>query len=181
MDNLVSKNYAKALISLASDSESLLEFRNDLLNISTIFNNSELMTFFNHPNILKDDKKKVIKELVTVNKMVLNYLYLLVDKNHMNYIDDIKREFLSLYNIELNVKLVECYSASELTSKQKDLLKSQLENKYKSEVEITYKVDETLLAGIKLYVSGQVIDNSATLKLAKLKEEVDNITLKIEV
>ncbi len=182
MNSLICQNYANALKDLALENDKLIKYREDINTIINLFDeNNDLLTFINHPNILKEDKKNLAKEIFDVDKIILNFIMVLIDKSYIQYLHGIAFDFNKLVNIELNVKEIECYSASVLSDDQKAKLEAMLEKKYQTGIVINYLIDESLLAGIKLYVDGQVIDNSAVSKLAKLKEEVENIALKIEV
>ena len=178
MNNLLSKNYANALYEISLNSNQVLEFKDELRKISDIFNNKELMIFLSHPNITKDKKKELLKKIITTNKMINNFLMILIDKNIASYITNIYREFKILADKYLNILVVDCFSAKELDKQQiKDLTKT-LNEKFNQEIEVNVVVDTSLLAGIKLNINGLVFDNTALNALNNIREKVNNINLK---
>ena len=182
MNSLLSKNYADALIELAKETNNILLYKEQLFEVTKVCkDNSDLVNFLNHPNILKENKKSLIKQIIKSDRIIINFLMVLVDKNLFGYIFDICNQYNILANIELNIKMIDCVSANELTQEDKVNLEKVLTNKFKQEITINYSVDPSLMAGIKLFVDDKVYDNSAKNSLNKIKEKVDNINLQIEV
>ena len=182
MNSLLSKNYADALLELAKDTNNVLLYKEQLLDIIKVCkDNSDLVHFLNHPNILKEDKKKLIKDIIKADRIIINFLMVLVDKNLFGYIFDITKQYNILANKELNIKMIDCISANELDNEYKNHLEKVLTNKFNQQVTISYSIDTSLMAGIKLFVDDKVYDNTAKNSLNRIKEKVDNINLKIEV
>ena len=182
MNSLLSKNYADALLELAKETNNIQLYKEQLFGITNICdNNSDLVSFLNHPNILKEDKKNLIKQVISADKMIINFLMVLVDKNLSNYIFDITKQYNILANKELNIKMIDCVSANELDNNYRNDLEKLLSKKFNQEISINYSIDASLMAGIKLFVDDKVYDNSAKNSLNRIKEKVDSINLQIEV
>ena len=52
-----------------------------------------------------------------------------------------------------------------------------LEQKMNQKVECRWSVDKALLAGLRIKINDQILDNSAANRLARLREEVVNTAL----
>ena len=171
-------NYANALVDIGKDNGLLALYKEQFLDvISIIDNNKDLLFFFNNPNIIKEEKKILLKKIMIIDKILVNFMMLLIDRNVFSIIYDIYDSFVRLANRELDIKMVDCYSANALDDKQKEHLVRVLSDKYHMTIEINWLIDTSLLAGIKLNIDNEVYDNSALSKLKQIKQEVDNINL----
>jgi len=63
-------------------------------------------------------------------------------------------------------------SATELSAKQLSVLKDVLSNKLYKEVEISAKVDSSLLGGLYIHVEGHIIDNSIKKQLSEMRKSI---------
>ena len=63
-------------------------------------------------------------------------------------------------------------SATALNDEQIAKLKVALMNKLNQKVELVLRVDEDLMAGIRIKINDQIIDNTAKNKLERLKKVV---------
>lgn len=181
MGSVISQNYAEALFMLANDESAIELFKKDLMMVDHLFKNDELRTIFNHPNVLKEDKKKLLGQLVSTHRYLLNFLMVLIDKSRIALLSDIAKDYEQLANKSLGIITVILTSACELSKLEKEAMIETLSEKLKQTIELECRVDESMLAGIKVEVDGHVLDNTAASKLARIREKVNNITLKIEV
>lgn len=67
-------------------------------------------------------------------------------------------------------------SATKLKDSEVQKLKETLETKLNKKVEFVLTTDESLLAGIRIKINDQIIDNSADGRLQRLKHAVLNIS-----
>ena len=83
-------------------------------------------------------------------------------------------DYLAYHHIEVAT----ITSANELSEADKKKIHEVLEEKQAQKLECKWKVDESLLAGLRIQINDQIIDNSAANQLARLKEEVVKAALK---
>lgn len=104
----------------------------------------------------------------------MNFMKLMIDKNRFRYIKNAFAEFDADYR-ELNQILVaQVKSARALKEEDKVKIKEMLEKRSNQRVECTYEVDESLIAGLRIKLDDQILDNSAANQLARLRDEVVN-------
>lgn len=181
MAGLVQQSYAEALFMLAQQENQIEGFKVELKEIQTILHDVALKEVLNHPNVLKDEKKALLKKLVSGHRLILNFMMVLVDKNRTHLMDEIISDYNELANQALGIVGGIVNSAAVLTDQQKKEVEKMLEEKLNQRVSLTYVVDASLLAGLRIEISGRVFDNTALGKLERIKEKVDTMTLKIEV
>ena len=107
-------------------------------------------------------------------KTVMNFMKLLIDKGRFVSFFQIVKAFVKAYNEEYRIAVALVRSAQELDEKQCAALKALLEQKLSKTVELQVLVDPSLLAGIRVKVDDLVIDNSAAMRLNKMKESVQS-------
>ena len=110
---LVAKRWAKALIDLAREDESLsLDAVSDDLDkvVSTMQSSSELMEAFNNPSVSKIEKQIILSKIFQdkINSLVYNYLFTLNLRQRVNLLPQIKDEFLKELEILKNIVRVDC-------------------------------------------------------------------------
>ena len=79
---------------------------------------------------------------------------------------------MKCYNVENHIQVVYVNSATALNDEQIAKLKVALMNKLNQKVELVLRVDEDLMAGIRIKINDQIIDNTAKNKLERLKKVV---------
>lgn len=172
---LVAQTYANALFSLALDEnndEEILVQLNDIFSV--IERDDSLIKLMINRNITKNEKKNIIISLFEgkVNKILLNFLKLLVDKSRINQLKEICKEYKKQYYFHYKIKEAKVYSSSELSDEKIEELKKSLEEKYNSKFIINTFVDENLIAGLKVVIGDLVIDGSISNKLNRMKESI---------
>lgn len=173
MTNVIAKQYAQALFSLAQEQQQLDNMYQDLqLLQKQMESEASFYTFMKHPSITKDDKKQVLDTVWKdqVQPYVLNLLKLLVDKRRFSYIKEIIQCFFTLYREEKNIVVAKVMSAKALSDDELSNIVGMLEKKFQKEIELTYHVQEKLLAGVKIIVDGDVMDYTLKHRLENLRK-----------
>lgn len=175
MDNSIAKGYADALFEIAQESGKTELFREQCRFISETLT-ADFMRVLSHPKMSKTEKKSCIETVygTSIDKIIMNFMKLMIDKNRFRYIKNAFAEFDADYR-ELNQILVaQVKSARALKEEDKVKIKEMLEKRSNQRVECTYEVDESLIAGLRIKLDDQILDNSAANQLARLREEVVN-------
>ena len=171
--SLIAARYAESLIAIAIENNSVSEYKEQIIELNEIFSNSEIDDFFKASRISKEEKKNLIKNIFNdkLDKYILNFLYLLIDKNRIIHYKDIFNEFIKLANDNLNI--VE--GTIEVAHKVDDSLIKQLENSLSDndyDVELKQIINEELISGFKINIDNRVIDNSLRNRSDNLKQSL---------
>lgn len=179
MAGLVAVNYSEALFELAKEEKKLDRFKEDLITMADVLNSSdELKEVLKHPKIEKSDKKDILAQIFKdVDPYVLNFAKLLIDKNRFMHFHEICKCYYEAYNDFNNIEVAYVQSATALDDKQIKAIKEMLEKKTSKTVEIKTKVNEDLLAGVRIKIKDEILDNSAATRLEKMKDKVVKTTL----
>lgn len=175
MAGIVSKNYSDALFALAQEDQKLDLFKEQLdLVTDSVKQDDKFAAVMAHPKISKEEKKAMIEAVFgkSIDHMLLNFLKLLIDKGRFSKIAEIRHEFKKAYNKFHNIQVVYVTSAKPLSDADVQKLQDKLETKLNKKVDFVLAVDEDLIAGIRIKINDQIIDNSAYGRLQRLKRSV---------
>ena len=130
-------------------------------------------------NFIKDPTQSQINQLDVLNKisiqmnlskLIKNFLSVLVIKRRISFINKIFLNFLSLMSKlrgELKASLV---SSKNLTSEELERLNKDVSQTMGTAIAFDYKVDESLIGGLKMQIGSLMIDTSIKNKLKKYKQ-----------
>ncbi len=175
-NKLVAQRYAKALLELVKDNnlsnEEILNQLNDIL--ISVQNSDDLNKVMCSPVISTDEKKNVLIKLFSKdnNKIVVNFLQLLVDKNKFEILSSVVKEFSQEVNKMNNKLLLNVTSAIELTNSDKAMIKVKLENVLHKELRLDWYVNKDIIAGLVFEANDNIVDNSLRHQLQELSRKI---------
>ena len=168
--------YSQSLYELSKEENIVHVIENDSKNIiDAIKKIDELENFLKNPTSKKEDHINVISEIsfkFKLNKLTEKFLKFLAFKRRIFYLEEILKDFLSYCSImrgEVNVELI---SSQELNDSDIKKIKDEITENFGSKINLEYKVDKNLLAGMKIKIGSLMIDNSLKNKLLQLKKEM---------
>jgi F-type H+-transporting ATPase subunit delta len=166
----VGKRYAVAIYNIAEEKGKVKEVYEVLNSImETYLDNLEFKNLVAHPLISKEDKKafvkKVFPNLDEVESDIVDYL---IDKDRLLDIRFIVAEYLKIYYERNQIVDVEAIFALEPSEKQKENLINKLEVKTGKKINLTVKIDSSIIAGGILKIGDEIIDGSIKRQLETL-------------
>lgn len=174
-NKLVSERYAQALLELVSDNLSKEDILKELLDITeSVKGSGDLNKVMTSPVISNDEKKNVISKLFenTTNKVISNFLKLLVDKNRFSMLESITKEYKNEINRLNNLLSINVTSAIDLTEDEKSAIKNKLSNILNKNIELEWATNPDIIAGLVFEVGDNIIDNSLRHKLQDLSRNI---------
>ena len=177
MAELASKRWAKALIELIQEDDSISKeaVLSDIRSVAETFKSSdELANVINNPSISTEEKQIVICKLFQdkVLPIVYNFLFVLNLKKRMNIISDIAEEFEKELEELKNVVRVDITSAIDISDERKKVIRERIAEKLHKEIKASWEVDSDIIAGLIFNIDDTVVDNSIKHKLEKLSESI---------
>ncbi len=173
-ETLVTKKYAEALASqVAGDRARGQKIIEDLALIKeTIAASDEFKNFLLRPGIKLEEKIKIVTELFAdkIDILSLNTLKLLIKKRRTSIATEIHQAYQECFFRNEGIEKAHVYSAAAMDEASLSVVKQKLEKIFHKEVLLTNEVDEELLAGSKIKLSGKVIDSSLKSKINKMKQ-----------
>jgi len=177
MTELVSKKWAKALIELTREDESVSkdEVLSNLRFIEETINSSdELKNVISNPSISTEEKETILSKLFQdkIQPIVYNFLFVLNLKKRLNIIGDITDEFEKELEELKNIIRVSITSAIDLNDDKKTDIRNRIAEKLQKDVKASYEIDKDIIAGLVFKINDTVVDNSIKHKLDKLSESI---------
>lgn len=104
--------------------------------------------------------------------VLADFLAFLAHKNRHAFADEILERFLELALEHIGVMKVEVVSAVPLTDEQLARLQQKLVQRSQKKVQLSHRVDPSLIAGLRLIAGDMVMDTSVKGSLAGMKENI---------
>jgi F-type H+-transporting ATPase subunit delta len=153
--------YAKSILSLAEERNSLDEVVKDMrLLQETLAGSKDLRIMLKSPIIPSDKKEKVLHIIFSksLSEITYRFISLLVNKSREKHIVEMVDSFMNLYN------------------KNNHIIKATLTltEKGTKSVEISTEVDPSIIGGFVLKHGDLLLDNSVERKLHLIKEQIQD-------
>ena len=167
------RRYAKALFELAKESGRVAEIGGELASIGDLLEgNPELHNVLFRPLHPVAQRRAVldgVTERLGASPTVRSFFSLLIDQRRLVDFPAIRDEFERLASEDAGIRRAELVSAGALRDDQLERLRRALSNRTGSEVEITVRVDPSLLGGVIAKVGDLVFDGSLRTQLRQLR------------
>ncbi len=103
-----------------------------------------------------------------------NFVKVLAEHNDVRMFDQIAEEFHKLELAKKGVKQVEISSAMPLSRQAEAEIVDKLNDLVKGKVEVSKKIDESLIGGVVVRLDDQVLDASVKNNLENLRKELSS-------
>ena len=191
----LNQKYAEALFRLAKKQDQVRKIREELSEADKIFSSMRVSVklgvqdeeessrkvqaevdgrnlFLKDERISSDVKKDIARTLLEdkVGSAVLQFVYILIDKNRISSFHQIQKEYRKIANKDLGIREGRLESARELDKDQVKKLAEVL-SKNGKEVELNTHIDESLISGFRVVFDDEVIDRSTKEEIRKIRVE----------
>ena len=166
--------YALALYELAKENSELEAVEKDIKEFLSIYNTSvDLKNFIKNPTQSQSSQLEVLNKIsveMNLSKIINNFLSILVTKRRIFFLNTIFLNFLSLVSKKKGELKAFLISSKNLTNEELKNLNTELSQVMKTTVALNYKVDETLIGGLKIQIGSLMVDTSIKNKLKKYEQ-----------
>lgn len=171
----VANRYAVALLSIASDENSIKEYIDEIEQILEILkNNDGFVALLKSYGLTASEKKDAItncfKDKIKTN--ILNLFYVMIDNKRGGHILDVCKEFIRIARNKLHIKKGVVYTTIKLDEAQLLAMSQKVSKILNANVSLTNEIDTSLLGGFKIQVEDYIIDDSLKNRLEKLKDTI---------
>ena len=170
----VASRYAKSLIDLSQEQNSLEETNNDMnFFLHTLKANPQLKAVLGNPIISHSKKLSILEAIFSskVNKLSIGFYKLMVNKGRGEVLYTTAQEFNNQYNILKHITKATVVSATPLSETNKQALMDEVKAAVGGEVILDAKTDPSLIGGFVLTVGDRQVDTSIAANLKKLKKD----------
>jgi F-type H+-transporting ATPase subunit delta len=166
--------YALALYELAKENSELEAVEKDIKDLLAVYNkNLDLKNFVKNPTQSQSSQLGVLNKIsveMSLSKIIKNFLSILVTKRRIFFLNIIFFNFLSLVSKKKGELKASLISSKNLTNEELTNLNTDLSQAMKTTIAFDYKVDETLIGGLKMQLGSLMIDTSIKTKLKKYEQ-----------
>lgn len=179
-DVRVANRYAKALLDLAQENNSLEEAHDDAHQFLAVCESSrDFEVILGNPVISKDKKISVVDKVFTgvLSEQTLKFVKLIINKQRGRLLVPIFNHILADYKAIKGIFEATAYSTVELSDKIKDQLKQVVQNNAKgkvNQVDLVNQMDPSLLGGFVLKFEDQRLDKSVSTQLKSINKVLKN-------
>lgn len=163
---ILAARYAKAFDRIAKNTDeaalNLASLEDSLKSLQTI------SPYLENPSINGKAKAELIEKILPGN-IVKVFLLVLVKEKRFNLIGEIIKELYTLLDERRGIKRAKVFTAKELDTAQKEKIKTELENYFKTKLTLDFKEDQSLISGLKIKVGDFYIEDSAASRLRELE------------
>ncbi|NOY95207.1 MAG: ATP synthase F1 subunit delta [Chlorobi bacterium] len=171
-ESLITVRYAKAFFSLAKEKQLLEPLKSDIEAIASVCNKSVEFNLLLESPIVKASKKTNIISIIFkghIHELTLRFLALVTENKRETHIPGICRNFLALYRKGQGIKSATVTTASKISSATLKKIQAVMEKEFNTKIELTEKVNPSLIGGMILRVDDKQLDASVATQLKKIK------------
>ncbi len=171
----IAGRYAKSLLDLAIEQNLLDEVYNQVASLKKDISGSRDLSLLLKSPIISSDKKQACLDGLykgKVNGLLQKFIEIIVSKKREPYLSDISDAFVSLYNKHKGVGEATLITASEVSDDLVQKIKGFVMANAKgiNTVQITKKVDPSIIGGFVLQFNDQQYDSSIATKLKNISK-----------
>lgn len=171
----VASRYAKSLIDLSQEQNSLEAINNDMnFFLHTLKANPQLKAVLGNPIISQSKKVQILADIFSgkVDQLSISFFNIMVNKGRGEVLYATAQEFNNQYNIIKHITKATVVSATALSEANKSKLLDEVKAAVGGgEVILDAKTDPSLIGGFVLTVGDRQVDTSIANSLKKLKKD----------
>jgi F-type H+-transporting ATPase subunit delta len=167
----VSYRYAKSLLDLAIEKGQLEQVREDMQLVrDTVHESRELEILLKSPVVKTDKKQDILKAIFggKIGVITTEFIDIITRKRREAELEIIAESFLSQYRINKNIVTAVITSAAALDDTLRKQVMEIVRKMAGTEVELTEKIDTSLIGGFVLRVGDRQVDTSLIRQIRML-------------
>lgn len=166
----IARPYAEAAYEVAKASN-LQQWSDWMESWSTVAGNPDIKLLVDNPKVTDEQVLEVFAELskTPTEAQARNFLSTLVENGRLLALPEIANQFTTLKNADAGSAEAVIASAYAMEDAEVQNIAEALEKKFGRKLNITVKVEESLIGGIRVTVGDQVLDSSVRGKLNAMK------------
>ncbi|PID79032.1 ATP synthase F1 subunit delta [bacterium DOLZORAL124_64_63] len=175
-DRKVAGRYAGALMTSALAENNLGEVAESYAAVMTVVEeHPDLVVFLGSPQVAEEDKKKLLAKVFgdKVEKILLHFFYLLVDKNRIGNLRDIGEAFAEMVEEHQGVVHARVVTAVDLPDDLAAKLTEKLAAYTGAKVVLEKKIDPAVIGGVCVTMGNKILDGTVRTNLDLLRKKLE--------
>lgn len=163
--------YATALFELSKERGKTSEYLEQAVFLRETLNDGDCKRIISHPYITAAEKAKFLSEAFAQNlhEDMMGFLRLAIDKNREAYIVPSLDSLINMIHEEQRKTTAKVISPVPLTEEQIRSLAEVLSRKLDKEVDVSVRIDPSVIGGIHIQADGFFIDRTVRHMLKEMK------------
>jgi F-type H+-transporting ATPase subunit delta len=179
----IATRYAKSLFDLAVKAGKLDKVHEDITYVREVARNHEFAAVMKNPLISTEKKEGIFAAIFKekVEEITLNTLMVMAEHKRESYLKDICVIFHSLYNKAKHISKVIVTTAEAVSEQTVENILAEFKAKglIEAEVELTTKIDSSIVGGFIVQFGDQVYNASIAYKIEQLRTKFsENLYIK---
>lgn len=175
-ERLLADKYAKALISVAEEKESIERLEKELAVLSALLEKKpQLQKILHSPIIGLQEKTDLLEGIIRqrhISPQLREFLLLLLKMGRFNLFSQIHQIYKDLiYSMRRRLKIF-VESAFTFNASQKMALKEKLIKIYKRNIDLSVRVNPALIGGARVYIGHTLFDGTVRHQLKVLRDRL---------
>ncbi|WP_432354074.1 F0F1 ATP synthase subunit delta [Sporosarcina sp. A2] len=170
--SIVAERYATGLFKAAQEQGVLLAVHTDVRELQAALNdNNDFEQLMSLPQLSLIKKRELIGNILPgAQQLLVNALYVMLDADRMDEINNVLEDFHQLANNASGVAEATVYAIRPLTEQEETAISSAFAHKVGMQsLQIKTIIEPQLIGGIRLQIGNRIFDSSISNKLAKLE------------
>lgn len=176
----VGSAYGEALYSLARDEDLADVILAQLKVLDESFRQEPgFLRLLSSPNLTKQERCSIVDDSFKgkVHEYVLNFLKILAEKSYAGHFGQCCAAYQDLYNQDHGILPVTAVTAVALNKDQAARLTEKLSRLTGKRIELTNRVDPSVLGGMRLDYDGKRVDDTVSHRLDTMRNLLQNTVL----
>lgn len=172
--------YGEALYTLAREEGLSQTILQQLKTLDSCFTQEpEFLRLLGAPNLPKTERCQILDDSFRgkVEPYVLNFLKILTEKGYMRQFSNCVLAYRDLFNQDNGILPVTAITAVSLTEAQTAKLTEKLRKITGKQIELSNKLDPTVLGGMRLDYDGKRVDDTVSHRLDAVRSMLQNTVL----
>lgn len=165
--------YAKALLQLSIEKDSLEQSYEDMLLVTNVCDDCKDFSLLLKSPIVKTDLKLKILNMIFDNKiseLSRNFISIITNKKRESLLSDIAKSFIELYKSHNNIQSATITTAVPLSDELKDNIIDYIKKYNNSKIDLHEIVDEKIIGGTIIKIGDKQLDASVSKEISELKQ-----------
>jgi len=173
--SIINVRYAKALFAQGKEKNQIGVLHGDMVKIAALCRDSAaFMQLLGNPVIRTSQKKEILQKVFEthISELCLRFILLVTENNREIEIPGICRNFIHMVRTDQGIVAASVTTAEKLPAEIVTLLEQNLEKETGKQIELTCKVNQSLIGGMVLRIEDQQFDGSIATQLKKIKTAI---------
>ena len=170
------ERYSLALYELSNEKSEQLEVEQSVKNVISILDHDkQIKNYLINPTKTSENQINLVKKISEIIKAPLllkNFLFLLIKKRRIFFVENILKQYIKLSSEKRGEIVASSVSSKKISEDEIAKITKEFSDLIGSSINLNFKVDETLIGGLKLQVGSLLIDSSVKNKLKNLKQSI---------